>query len=67
MKAKKAIQQKMYHENSWGDGKQRLEELYVHFWQVRRKRKGFGTVARLTIVLNGQLEPIERMTIFSNE
>ena len=40
--------------------------MYI-FWQVRRKRKGFGTVARLTIVLNGQLEPIERMTIFSNE
>ena len=28
MKAKMAIQQKMYRENSWGDGKQRLEELF---------------------------------------
>ena len=42
--------------------------IYI-FWQVRRKWlgwKGFGTVARLTIVLNGKLEPFERMTIFSN-
>ena len=28
MKAKKAIQQKMYCENSWDDGKQRLEESF---------------------------------------
>ena len=28
MKAKKAIQQKMCQENSWGDGKQRLEKLF---------------------------------------
>ena len=28
MKAKKAIQYKMYRENSWGDGKQRLQELF---------------------------------------
>ena len=28
MKAKKAIQQKMYRENSWDDGKQRLEESF---------------------------------------
>ena len=27
MKAKKAVQPKMYCENSWGDGKQVLEEL----------------------------------------
>ena len=29
MKAKKATQQKMYRENSWGEGKQRLEELFI--------------------------------------
>jgi len=29
MKAKKAIQQKMYRENSRGDGKQLLEESYT--------------------------------------
>ena len=29
MKAKKAIQQKMYRENSWGDGKRRLEESII--------------------------------------
>ena len=29
MKAKKAIQPKMYCENSWGDGKQLLEELFT--------------------------------------
>ena len=40
MKAKKAIQQKMYHENSWGDGKQRLEELYVHFLTGASQTKG---------------------------
>ena len=28
MNAKKAIQQKMYCENSWDDGKQRLEEWF---------------------------------------
>ena len=28
MKAKMAIQQKMYRENSWDDGNQRLEELF---------------------------------------
>ena len=28
MKAKMAIQQKMYRENSWDDGTQRLEELF---------------------------------------
>ena len=28
MKAKKATQQKMHHGNSWGNGKQRLEELF---------------------------------------
>ena len=33
MKAKKAIQQKMYGENSWDDGKQCLDS----FWQVHRK------------------------------
>ena len=35
MKAKKAIQQKMYRENSWGDRKQRLEEWFIissHFF-----------------------------------
>ena len=38
MEARKAIQQKMYRENSWGDGKQRLEELTTFPFSFRRKR-----------------------------
>ena len=28
MKAKKTFMQKMHHDNSWGDGKQRLEDRF---------------------------------------
>ena len=38
MEARRAIQQKMYRENSWGDGKQRLEELTTFPFSFRRKR-----------------------------
>ena len=38
MEARRAIQQNMYRENSWGDGKQRLEELTTFPFSFRRKR-----------------------------
>ena len=46
MKEKKAIQQKMYRENSWDDGKQRLEEL----------RKPFKLTVFDRLVANGSRE-----------
>ena len=54
MKAKKAIQQKMHHGNLWGNGKQRLEELFKLTFFDRFIKKWFrwkwlGTIAWLTI------------------
>ena len=54
MKAKKATQQKMHHGNSWGNGKQRLEELFKPTFFDRFIKKWFrwkwlGTIAWLTI------------------
>lgn len=42
MKAKKAIQQKMHHGNSWGNGKQRLEELFKLTFLTGSSRNGSG-------------------------
>ena len=58
MNVKKAIQQKMRRGNSWGDGKQHLEELFKitffdRFVEKRLGWKWFGTAARPTIFLNG--------------
>ena len=44
MKAKKATQQKMHRKNSWGDGKQHLEELFkfTFFHTSSSSKKGLG-------------------------
>ena len=61
MEARRAIQQNMYRENSWGDGKQRLEELTTFPFSFRRKRLRWSGESSLE---QRKLEPFKRMTSF---